>query len=89
MMAVIATSKRPDRHCLQARGQITEKQRDQVDDVAFTLDAAIDPQHAAAENGAAVLLEDFRPDDWVSDACFVLKRDEQDAFGGGAICDLM
>lgn len=95
MMAFIATSvwkwKRSVAiaNACKRVGQIVEMPGDQVDDVAFTLDPAIDPQHAAAENGATVLLEDFRPEDQVGDACFVVKRVEHDAFRPGATCDLM
>jgi hypothetical protein len=52
--------------------QVMKVSGDKVDHVAFTLDAAVDAKHAAAQDDAAVLLEDLWPEDEVGDTGLLL-----------------
>ena len=54
---------------------------DNMDDVAFALDPATDPEHAGGKDDTALPLIDRRPDNEIGDAGFVLDRDEHDALG--------
>ena len=55
---------------------------DDMDDLAFALNTATDPQHACGKDCAALLLIDGWPNDEIGDAGFVLDRDEHDSLGG-------
>ena len=47
----------------------------------FALNTAGDGQHAGGEDDAALLFEQFRPDDEIGDAGLVFDGDEHHAFG--------
>src|SRR5271170_233779 len=50
--------------------------------VAFALNASIDPDHAGREDDPPLRLKDPWPDDEIGNAALVLDGDEHDAFGG-------
>ena len=69
MMKLIASPVR-QRKCLVAvpdageiRRQIRQPVRNQMHDIPFPLDAAIDAEHAGTEHDAAIFLEGLYPDD--------------------------
>lgn len=66
----------------QQAGEIVQAMGDEVDDLALALDAAMDREHAGAEDHPSLLLEHVRPDDDIGAAGLVLDGDEQDALGG-------
>ncbi len=65
----------------QFRRQVGEPPRHQMHHLAFTLDAALHPDHAGGQDDAALPLEHLRPDHKVGDAGLVLDGDERHALG--------
>lgn len=61
------------------RGHVGQMVRDQVDDVAFTLDAPLHRDHARSQDNAALTLTEPWPDNDVSHAALVFDRYEHDA----------
>src|SRR5258706_11371547 len=55
---------------------------DQMHDLAFALERAVDGQQTRSQQFLALPLREVVPDDDVDHACLVLERDEGDATGG-------
>ena len=66
----------------QAGGVVGQAVGDQVDDLAFLLQAASDADQLGAHDGFAVAIEGFWPDDDIGDTGLVLQGGEDDAAGG-------
>lgn len=62
-------------------GEVRQLVRDQVHDVALTLDAALYGHHPGRQDRPLVLLENLRPHDQVRDGGLVVEGDERDCFG--------
>ena len=65
----------------QFAGQIGQMTRHEMHHLPFPLNPPADRKQAGGQHGAAVLLEDLRPDDEIGDAALILDRDEHHAFG--------
>ena len=68
---------------LEHVGLIDQMLGDDVDDPACRLHLAAAGQHLRAQDGAALLVEQRRPDDQVGDIAFVLERNEHHALHRG------
>ena len=63
-------------------GEIIDAPGDEMRDDAFALELAVNVQQPSCNDGAAEAFVDFRPDDDIGDAGFVLDGQENDARGG-------
>lgn len=61
--------------------QVEQPLGDEMDDIAFPLDLAVDRQHRARQHEPALPFEQLWPNDSVDDAGFVLKRHEHHPLG--------
>ena len=64
------------------RRKIGKMVRDEMDHLAFALDAAVHRHHAGREDDLPVIFEHFRPDDEIGDSGLIFDGDEHDALGG-------
>jgi hypothetical protein len=65
----------------QERREIGEPAGDEVDDLAFALDHALDPEHRGRKDETPLRLEQLRPDDEIGLAGLVFQRDEHHPLG--------
>src|SRR5690606_21269311 len=85
VMELVATSVRQRESVIlladpaQPVRQVEEFRGNEVNDVAFALDAPLRSDHARAEYHAAVLLVDVGPDDQIGHSSLILDGDEHDA----------